>query len=148
MSSYFVAFSNDSRDWKTLHDGYAEWVSGQVHMVHVVHMVHMVHVVSEKALTLLTDTSPLSSPSSPAVVLRERGQGHAGAGPVLAARGGALHPHPAAELERQLVPPSRSPGLPAPQSVYSDGFLPPHRRSSSSASKRPGSTCRSSLPAT
>lgn len=28
MSSYFVAFSNDSRDWTTLHDGYAEWVSG------------------------------------------------------------------------------------------------------------------------
>lgn len=27
MSSYFVAFSNDSRDWITLHDGYAEWVS-------------------------------------------------------------------------------------------------------------------------
>lgn len=28
VSSYFVAFSNDSRDWTTLHDGYAEWVSG------------------------------------------------------------------------------------------------------------------------
>lgn len=28
MSSYFVAFSNDTRDWTTLHDGYAEWVSG------------------------------------------------------------------------------------------------------------------------
>ena len=28
MSSYFVAFSNDSRDWTTLHDGYAEWVRG------------------------------------------------------------------------------------------------------------------------
>lgn len=27
MSAYFVAFSNDSRDWTTLHDGYAEWVS-------------------------------------------------------------------------------------------------------------------------
>lgn len=27
MSSYFVAFSNDTRDWTTLHDGYAEWVS-------------------------------------------------------------------------------------------------------------------------
>lgn len=27
VSSYFVAFSNDSRDWTTLHDGYAEWVS-------------------------------------------------------------------------------------------------------------------------
>ncbi|KAM8828170.1 adipocyte enhancer-binding protein 1 [Spinachia spinachia] len=26
VSSYFVAFSNDSRDWKTLHDGYAEWL--------------------------------------------------------------------------------------------------------------------------
>ncbi|XP_056874928.1 adipocyte enhancer-binding protein 1 [Takifugu flavidus] len=26
MSSYFVAFSNDSRDWTTLHDGYAEWL--------------------------------------------------------------------------------------------------------------------------
>ena len=29
MSSYFVAFSNDSRDWTILHDGYAEWVSGK-----------------------------------------------------------------------------------------------------------------------
>lgn len=29
MSSYFVAFSNDSRDWTTLHDGYAEWVSAK-----------------------------------------------------------------------------------------------------------------------
>lgn len=28
MSSYFVAFSNDSQDWTTLHDSYAEWVSG------------------------------------------------------------------------------------------------------------------------
>lgn len=28
VSSYYVAFSNDSRDWTTLHDGYAEWVSG------------------------------------------------------------------------------------------------------------------------
>lgn len=27
-SSYFVAFSNDTREWTTLHDGYAEWVSG------------------------------------------------------------------------------------------------------------------------
>ncbi|KAM9337830.1 adipocyte enhancer-binding protein 1 [Symphorus nematophorus] len=26
MSSYFVAFSNDTRDWTTLHDGYAEWL--------------------------------------------------------------------------------------------------------------------------
>uniref|UniRef100_H3D7V0 AE binding protein 1a n=1 Tax=Tetraodon nigroviridis TaxID=99883 RepID=H3D7V0_TETNG len=26
MSSYFVAFSNDSSDWTTLHDGYAEWL--------------------------------------------------------------------------------------------------------------------------
>lgn len=26
MSSYFVAFSNDSRDWTILHDGYAEWL--------------------------------------------------------------------------------------------------------------------------
>ncbi|XP_044030482.1 adipocyte enhancer-binding protein 1 [Siniperca chuatsi] len=26
VSSYFVAFSNDSRDWTTLHDGYAEWL--------------------------------------------------------------------------------------------------------------------------
>lgn len=26
VSSYFVAFSNDSRDWTLLHDGYAEWV--------------------------------------------------------------------------------------------------------------------------
>lgn len=29
MSSYHVAFSNDSRDWTLLHDGYAEWVSGR-----------------------------------------------------------------------------------------------------------------------
>lgn len=34
MSSYFVAFSNDSRDWTTLHDGYAEWVSGnEIHIM-------------------------------------------------------------------------------------------------------------------
>ncbi|XP_016422867.1 inactive carboxypeptidase-like protein X2 isoform X3 [Sinocyclocheilus rhinocerous] len=26
VSSYFVAFSNDSRDWTMLHDGYAEWL--------------------------------------------------------------------------------------------------------------------------
>ncbi|XP_077594187.1 adipocyte enhancer-binding protein 1 [Stigmatopora nigra] len=26
VSSYFVAFSNDSREWETLHDGYAEWL--------------------------------------------------------------------------------------------------------------------------
>uniref|UniRef100_A0A672ZQV2 Adipocyte enhancer-binding protein 1 n=1 Tax=Sphaeramia orbicularis TaxID=375764 RepID=A0A672ZQV2_9TELE len=26
VSSYFVAFSNDSRDWTILHDGYAEWL--------------------------------------------------------------------------------------------------------------------------
>ncbi|TRY88144.1 hypothetical protein DNTS_029451 [Danionella cerebrum] len=26
VSSYFVAFSNDSRDWTVLHDGYAEWL--------------------------------------------------------------------------------------------------------------------------
>ncbi|XP_037609630.1 adipocyte enhancer-binding protein 1 [Sebastes umbrosus] len=26
VSSYFVAFSNDSRDWTTLDDGYAEWL--------------------------------------------------------------------------------------------------------------------------
>lgn len=26
VSSYFVAFSNDSRDWTLLHDGYAEWL--------------------------------------------------------------------------------------------------------------------------
>uniref|UniRef100_UPI003AB015FF adipocyte enhancer-binding protein 1 n=1 Tax=Centroberyx gerrardi TaxID=166262 RepID=UPI003AB015FF len=26
VSSFFVAFSNDSRDWTTLHDGYAEWL--------------------------------------------------------------------------------------------------------------------------
>ncbi|KAM6975809.1 adipocyte enhancer-binding protein 1 [Tautogolabrus adspersus] len=26
VSTYFVAFSNDSRDWTTLHDGYAEWM--------------------------------------------------------------------------------------------------------------------------
>ncbi|XP_028456869.1 adipocyte enhancer-binding protein 1 [Perca flavescens] len=26
VSSYFVAFSNDSRDWTTLQDGYAEWL--------------------------------------------------------------------------------------------------------------------------
>lgn len=26
VSSYFVAFSNDSSDWTLLHDGYAEWV--------------------------------------------------------------------------------------------------------------------------
>lgn len=34
MSSYFVAFSNDSRDWTTLHDGYAEWVSGKLNAHH------------------------------------------------------------------------------------------------------------------
>ncbi|KAM4527887.1 adipocyte enhancer-binding protein 1 [Odontesthes bonariensis] len=26
VASYFVAFSNDSRDWTVLHDGYAEWL--------------------------------------------------------------------------------------------------------------------------
>lgn len=26
VSSYFVSFSNDSRDWTVLHDGYAEWL--------------------------------------------------------------------------------------------------------------------------
>ncbi|XP_065821563.1 adipocyte enhancer-binding protein 1 [Labrus bergylta] len=26
VSTYFVAFSNDSRDWTILHDGYAEWL--------------------------------------------------------------------------------------------------------------------------
>ncbi|KAM7368551.1 hypothetical protein PAMP_012883 [Pampus punctatissimus] len=26
VSSYYVAFSNDSRDWTVLHDGYAEWL--------------------------------------------------------------------------------------------------------------------------
>ncbi|KAG1971328.1 adipocyte enhancer-binding protein 1 isoform X1 [Pimephales promelas] len=26
VSSYFVAFSNDSREWTVLHDGYAEWL--------------------------------------------------------------------------------------------------------------------------
>ncbi|RVE66151.1 hypothetical protein OJAV_G00123750 [Oryzias javanicus] len=26
VSSFFVAFSNDSRDWTVLHDGYAEWL--------------------------------------------------------------------------------------------------------------------------
>ncbi|XP_051906560.1 LOW QUALITY PROTEIN: adipocyte enhancer-binding protein 1 [Hippocampus zosterae] len=26
VSSYYVAFSNDSRDWTILHDGYAEWL--------------------------------------------------------------------------------------------------------------------------
>nr|XP_057912373.1 adipocyte enhancer-binding protein 1 isoform X2 [Doryrhamphus excisus] len=26
VSSYFVAFSNDSRDWTVVHDGYAEWL--------------------------------------------------------------------------------------------------------------------------
>lgn len=27
VSSYFLAFSNDSREWTTIHDGYADWVS-------------------------------------------------------------------------------------------------------------------------
>lgn len=27
VSSFFVAFSNDTREWTVLHDGYAEWVS-------------------------------------------------------------------------------------------------------------------------
>lgn len=29
MSSYYVAFSNDSREWNVLDDGYAEWVGFQ-----------------------------------------------------------------------------------------------------------------------
>lgn len=27
VTSYFLAFSNDSREWTTIHDGYADWVS-------------------------------------------------------------------------------------------------------------------------
>lgn len=27
VTSYFLAFSNDSREWTTIHDGYANWVS-------------------------------------------------------------------------------------------------------------------------
>lgn len=30
MSTYYVAFSNDSREWTFLHDGYAEWVGCQI----------------------------------------------------------------------------------------------------------------------
>ena len=26
VTSYFLAFSNDSREWTTVHDGYADWV--------------------------------------------------------------------------------------------------------------------------
>ena len=29
VSSFYVSFSNDTRDWTVLHDGYAEWVSKQ-----------------------------------------------------------------------------------------------------------------------
>lgn len=28
VTSYYLAFSNDSREWTTIHDGYADWVSG------------------------------------------------------------------------------------------------------------------------
>lgn len=28
MTSYYLAFSNDSREWTTIHDGFADWVSG------------------------------------------------------------------------------------------------------------------------
>lgn len=27
VTSYFLAFSNDSREWTTIHDGYADWVN-------------------------------------------------------------------------------------------------------------------------
>lgn len=27
VTAYFLAFSNDSREWTTIHDGYADWVS-------------------------------------------------------------------------------------------------------------------------
>lgn len=91
MSSYFVAFSNDSRDWTTLHDGYAEWVSGNL-------TKHIKQTV----------TTPLfgNVQTSLAVILWERGQRHAGNESIFHTRGGALHPHPAPELERQLVSPS------------------------------------------
>lgn len=26
MTSYFLAFSNDTREWTTIHDGYEDWV--------------------------------------------------------------------------------------------------------------------------
>ncbi len=36
MSSYYVAFSNDSREWTVLDDGYAEWVGYQIVIIFVV----------------------------------------------------------------------------------------------------------------
>ena len=102
VSSYYVAFSNDSRDWTTLHDGYAEWVRGNL----------------SKRMTQAVTTPLLGNvQTSPAVILRERGQRHAGNESVFHTCGGALHPHPAPELERQLVSPSWDHGLSAPQSV-------------------------------
>lgn len=88
MSSYFVAFSNDSRDWTTLHDGYAEWVSG-----------------ARGEHPPPFETFPFHSLQlSLSVVLRERGQEHTGNESVFHAHRGALPPHPSSELERQLVP--------------------------------------------
>ncbi len=36
MSSYYVAFSNDSREWTVLDDGYAEWVGYQNVIIFVI----------------------------------------------------------------------------------------------------------------
>lgn len=51
------------------------------------------------------------------VVLRKRGQEHAGNESVFHAHRGSLPSHSSPELERQLVSESWSPGLPPPQSV-------------------------------
>lgn len=88
MSSYFVAFSNDTRDWTTLHDGYAEWVSGG----------------GKEGAAFKSQLFEFHSVQlSLSVVLRKRGQEHAGEESVFHAHRGSLPPHPSPELERQLV---------------------------------------------
>lgn len=87
MSSYYVAFSNDSRDWTTLHDGYAEWVSGG----------RKEHTPFRRIFEFNSVLLSLS------VVLWKRGQEHTSNEPVFHAHRGSLHPHPSPELERQLV---------------------------------------------
>lgn len=65
----------------------------------------------------LADVLPLSPLplEPPQAVLRERRQGHTSAGAVRRARGGTLHPRPAAELEREPLPATGGAGLPAAQ---------------------------------
>lgn len=62
VTSYFLAFSNDSREWITIHDGYADWVSS--------HKVMQFSCLLPPTLTNVPHTSPSSSSCSLETVIR------------------------------------------------------------------------------